>query len=618
MKQSLLFFTLFFAICFFTLAQDEAKIIIESIEGPKPYSSLDLNNDPRNFQFAIVSDRTGGHRPGVFLKGIKKLNLLQPEFVMSVGDLIEGYTEDEAELNRQWKEFNGFIDELDAPFFYLPGNHDITNLVMAQKWDELFGKSYYHFVYNDVLFLCLNSEDNYRGSGKGTIGDEQYAYIEKVLKDNKKVKWTLVFLHQPLWDQEAETLRWNDVEALLQDRKHTVYAGHRHQYVQYTKNNSKYYILATTGGGSALRGPQLGEFDHVTWITMTPNGPIMANLLLDGIWEEDVMTDEMNDFMKPLLNANVLSVSPIFLNDEVFQEGQTTIKMTNDSDVPMEVDLEFQTSAGIATSFTEGTFEIPPNSVEQVEIEINALDNVGIEDMESFEIEAEITYLAKGKPEIEVETEKKLKPEKFRQASEIQDSVKIDGDLNEWQDFTYVVDKNKYVQANPFSHQGEKDGSFKFEVALDEEYLYVVAQVVDDELIVSEGRNPLQKDGLTIALDARNTSIAAKGVGSWSETTYFSASPPLENGTVGSDLYQADELPEGTQVATKRTNDGYVVELAIPLAFLNEKQDGNWDGFRLNIAQIDIDNGGSHQSTIFWKPDWRGEDNYLGSGIFSR
>ena len=67
---------------------------------------------PDNFRFAIVSDRTGGHRPGVFAEAVEKLNLLKPEFVLSIGDLIEGYTHDEDEINRQWDEFDSIADKL--------------------------------------------------------------------------------------------------------------------------------------------------------------------------------------------------------------------------------------------------------------------------------------------------------------------------------------------------------------------------------------------------------------------------------------------------------------------------------------------------------------------------
>ena len=123
------------------------------VESRNPWSHLALNNEDDAFQFAIVTDRTGGHRPGIFEKAVEQLNLLQPEFVLSVGDLIEGGTEDLEKLDEEWTEFEGFIHRLEMPFFYLPGNHDISNPVMAKLWQEKFGRRYYHFVYHDVLFL---------------------------------------------------------------------------------------------------------------------------------------------------------------------------------------------------------------------------------------------------------------------------------------------------------------------------------------------------------------------------------------------------------------------------------------------------------------------------------
>ena len=52
-----------------------------------------------------VSDRTGGHRARIFSQAVEQINLLQPAFVVSVGDLIEGYTKDTTKLADQWTEF---------------------------------------------------------------------------------------------------------------------------------------------------------------------------------------------------------------------------------------------------------------------------------------------------------------------------------------------------------------------------------------------------------------------------------------------------------------------------------------------------------------------------------
>ena len=134
------------------------RIEASTAESSTPWTSLDANDAEEDFHFVIVSDRTGGARPGVFASAIPKVNLLEPAFVVSVGDLIEGYTDDQAQLDREWDEFEGFVAGLEAPFFYAAGNHDMNNAVMARTWQARFGPSYYRFVYKDVLFLVLNSE----------------------------------------------------------------------------------------------------------------------------------------------------------------------------------------------------------------------------------------------------------------------------------------------------------------------------------------------------------------------------------------------------------------------------------------------------------------------------
>jgi len=266
---------------------------IQVSEQANPWTGLKLYNNPDNFQFAIVSDRTGGHRPGVFEDAVKKLNLLRPEFVISIGDLIEGATEDKAELNRQWNEFDDMVNKLQMPFFYVPGNHDISNAVMAKKWNQRLGPNYYHFVYRNVLFLCLNTEDGRFRS----ISDKQIEYFRDVLKANNDVRWTLVFMHQPVfkagrdapgerWADET-TKTWNKLESLLADREYTVFAGHLHRYNKSTRKNRRYYVLATTGGDGGDNKADKCRFDHIVWVTMTDNGPILANLLLEGVLDDN-------------------------------------------------------------------------------------------------------------------------------------------------------------------------------------------------------------------------------------------------------------------------------------------------------------------------------------------
>ena len=263
-----------------------------TVEDKNPWTSLKVNADVEQFQFAVVSDRTGGHRPKVFSQAVQRINMLQPEFVVSVGDLIEGYTTKDEVMATQWKEFTGYIDQLQMPFFYVPGNHDLTNKELNADWTKRFGRKFYHFVYKNTLFLCVNSED-----GKAsTIAAEQTEYFKKALADNKDVKWTMVFLHKPLWvDKDLEKNGWANFEKTLEGRKYTVFCGHVHRYQKFVRNGMNYYQLATTGGGSRLRGVTYGEFDHISWITMKTDGPRITNVMLDGILPENLDTPQSEE-----------------------------------------------------------------------------------------------------------------------------------------------------------------------------------------------------------------------------------------------------------------------------------------------------------------------------------
>jgi hypothetical protein len=259
------------------------------VEDRNPWNHLRVNRQPEDFRFAIVSDRTGGPRAGVFERAVEQLNWLQPEFVISVGDLIQGHA-DLAVVNAQWEQFDGFIARLQMPFFYVPGNHDILNPMCDRRWQEKFGRRFYHFVYRDVLFLLLNTEDP-PGVKSGRIGPEQLAYVKQTLAENRDVRWTIVSLHKPLWTYaDVDKTGWLEVEKLLAGRKYTVFAGHKHYFERFVRNGQVYYQLATTGGSSRLRGLPLGEFDQLVWVTMKKDGPVVVNLVMEGIFSEDIPT----------------------------------------------------------------------------------------------------------------------------------------------------------------------------------------------------------------------------------------------------------------------------------------------------------------------------------------
>jgi hypothetical protein len=289
-----------------SVTESPSKTLQIQSESRNPWTHLRMNNDPQDFQFAIVSDRTGGHREKIFSKAVEQLNLLQPEFVLSVGDLIEGYSSDKDKIAQEWREFQSFAAKLQMPFFYVVGNHDISNSAMQKIWEEKLGRRYYHFIYKDVLFLMLSTEDP---PGLGNhMSEDQVNYAKKTIAENKEVRWTIVAMHRPIWSGDNEKNGWGEIEKALAGREYTVFAGHVHRYQKFIRNGMNYYQLATTGGGSRLRGVKYGEFDHVVLATMKKSGPILANIMLDGILPENLQVPET---VEPVIQFDRKKTQPV-------------------------------------------------------------------------------------------------------------------------------------------------------------------------------------------------------------------------------------------------------------------------------------------------------------------
>ncbi len=296
-----------------------------------PWTKKPLYDAQDNFHFAIISDRTGGVRPDVFEEAIKEVNLLQPDFVICIGDLIQGYTNDRPELLKEWKNLNSLVQQLDMRFFYTPGNHDIAPgscISMYPEtrkiWGELLGPAYYHFVYKNVLFLILHSHE----TAEDSLGQQQVDWAIKVLNQHPDVRETFVFMHYPLWEFPKD----KDVERFFKElskRNHTVFAGHLHQYRKSERNNQRYIRLATTGGLIAS-GAEYGTFDHFMWVSVVGDRrPILANVMLNGVKDEDIFTEEMEKLIRNISsdrNKIVYNNKNFYLPITIKNPGKTSLK----------------------------------------------------------------------------------------------------------------------------------------------------------------------------------------------------------------------------------------------------------------------------------------------------
>ena len=356
---------------------------IEPGEDVDPWTHLEFSSDPRTFRFAVLPDLTGRERPGVFRDAIRKLNLLQPDFVISVGDVIEGHSHDESRLHSDWDMFFESARELSAPLFLIPGNHDYwyrstqnwdsqaIEYDMRNVWEKRVGRSYYHFVFKDVLFLLLNNcfppeeiDDRRR----------QNEFVAMILDRYKQVRWTFLFFHYPSFANRREPVLEHCASA-LSERRYTVIAGNSHDYRYFEIDGRDHIVVATTGGMSRMRGVRYGEFDHIAWITVSDSGPAIVNLDLEGIYDKRLRTDTSARIVAELLTTSPVS-SPFVLEPGTFLERRVILTIENPTDVSMEFAGEFEQHDLIESNPSSIVVTLAPGGEKQIMVDLAAREPI--------------------------------------------------------------------------------------------------------------------------------------------------------------------------------------------------------------------------------------------------
>jgi predicted phosphodiesterase len=368
-------------------AQNQEYFKSEIETDKKPWTNLNFYNDPDNFQFVIVTDRNGGNRPLIFEDAVSKINALYPEFVLSVGDLINGYTLDTAQIIYEWNEVNQIINELEMPFFYLPGNHDITNQVMAREWEKRYGKRYYTFIYKNTRFIILDSNDD----NDFNLSREQTDFAIESIRQNTDVRWTFVLMHHPIWNYNTDG-RFEEIEESLTGQNYTVLAGHTHHYYHEKRKNQNYYVLATTGAGSKLRGNHFGEFDHITWVTMTDAGPSLANLRLDGILPHDVVDNETRQLAGIMADNASLEHILLWNQGDKFTDGTLYLHFKNEGGKPLTIHLQCYHQHQLTIPKSAMKVTLNPGGKQIVEIPFSSPVPLAYEEVEAIQFDWKMVY----------------------------------------------------------------------------------------------------------------------------------------------------------------------------------------------------------------------------------
>jgi hypothetical protein len=218
--------------------------------------------EPKNdFRFSIVGDRTGGAMPEIYGRVWREIDLLHPDFVINVGDTIEGGNDARAEA--EWQELRPLWDRYGHfPLYFTPGNHDIwSNQSLEVYKKETARPNFYSFNYQDAHFTVL---DNSRSLD---LTDSQLQFLERDLRANQDRRPKFVFFHKPYW---LAFLKLGSGEFPLHQlaKKYGVnyiVSGHGHQFVRLTRDGIVYMEVGSSGGRMKGAGFSNGWFYHHVW-----------------------------------------------------------------------------------------------------------------------------------------------------------------------------------------------------------------------------------------------------------------------------------------------------------------------------------------------------------------
>lgn len=277
---------------------------------------LPLPAEENAFTFAVFGDRTGGPREGIAIleRAVTDVNLIGPDLVMTVGDLVEGYNE-RAPWLEEMEEFQGIMGRLDMPWFPVAGNHDIywrgadrPPEEHEADYEQHFGPLWYAFEHKDCWFVVLYTDEGDPETGRRSISDPasqrmsdaQLAWLDATLERTAGARHVFVFLHHPRWIAERYGSGWERVHARLAraGNVRAVFAGHIHR-MRYdgVRDGIEYFTLAAVGGHLEREIPGAGflhEYHLVTVrdtglaVTAFPVGTAIDVRALTGAVMEDV------------------------------------------------------------------------------------------------------------------------------------------------------------------------------------------------------------------------------------------------------------------------------------------------------------------------------------------
>jgi hypothetical protein len=214
--------------------------------------------DGQSLRFCIMGDRTGGAVKGVYERTVDLIVAEKPEFVINVGDSIEGlrdfWTDIEwVDMKKIWRRYGSI------PHYCTAGNHDIWSANSERLYRQFTGFAPQHsFTHRQCHITVLDN------SRVNTLDPDQIDFLRDDLRAHRDVPLKMVFFHKPFWIPHL-MLQNSDFplhQACLEFGVKWVFSGHLH-HLWHLQRDGIQYVSIGSSGGSIKRGTERGEgFTH--------------------------------------------------------------------------------------------------------------------------------------------------------------------------------------------------------------------------------------------------------------------------------------------------------------------------------------------------------------------